>query len=198
MQKPIDVVVEHDVTTPGLVTVHCPFPSVSLQASGYRKSDLQAKIRPAVELQSYVFTGAIEVEVVCYYSVDYFYEHGHRPDIDNVVKPILDSLKGTGGILIDDTQVERIESRAEFDEVTNGDWFSVKVNYQNSDWVSRTHEFIAVDDVWCKPSLARAYSYELGKQMLKNGNPQGRGFVQIDRLWRIKQVEAAGFTVKPV
>lgn len=90
------------------VTVEIPSRPISLQASGDAKRALQEKIRNAKPGFSYFFTGDIRVEIDWYVTETERYESTLSPDLDNIVKPLLDAVTGPGGCIFDDGQVQAL------------------------------------------------------------------------------------------
>ena len=92
------------------VTGHVP--PLSLQAAAERKRPYMAALREAVSsATSTVMTGDVKIEIDWYIDQHNRYSTNKVADIDNIVKPILDSVSGKGGILIDDGQVQAIDVR---------------------------------------------------------------------------------------
>lgn len=87
-------------------------PPLSLQAAAERKRPYMAALREAVfSATSTVMTGDVKIEIDWYIDQHDRYSTNKVADIDNIVKPILDSVSGNGGILIDDGQVQAIDVR---------------------------------------------------------------------------------------
>ena len=77
---------------------------LSLQASAQSRQRWQERIRNAAraELPEFYFAAEAPIKVTIYY----FPDTSMEGDIDNIVKPILDSL--TRFVYVDDVQVERV------------------------------------------------------------------------------------------
>ncbi len=68
--KPSQIEIKNEI---GIWRIDCPFPAVSLQADSLKKQDLQDKIKVAISSVNSVFVGAIEIDILSYYTADYFY-----------------------------------------------------------------------------------------------------------------------------
>lgn len=87
-------------------------PPLSLQAAVVRKRPYMAALREAVSsATSTVMTGDVKIQIDWYIDQHNRYSTNKVADIDNIVKPILDSVSGNEGILIDDGQVQAIDVR---------------------------------------------------------------------------------------
>lgn len=87
-------------------------PPLSLQAAAQRKRPYMAALREAVSnATTMVMTGDVKIEIDWYIDQHDRYSTNKVADIDNIVKPILDSVSGCGGILVDDGQVQAIDVR---------------------------------------------------------------------------------------
>lgn len=88
-----------------------PLKPVSLQGSRRAKKKLQVAVGGEASKVPYLYTG----EVRCYF--EWFlherirYEGLHAPDVDNIIKPILDALSGPSGIIVNDCQVQAVDCR---------------------------------------------------------------------------------------
>lgn len=98
--------------SPAFLEVVGYVPPLSLQASKARKRPYMAALRKAVkDASSLVFLGDVKVEIDWYIDQHRRYSTNKVADIDNIVKPLLDSVSGEGGVLIDDGQVQAIDVR---------------------------------------------------------------------------------------
>lgn len=196
-QKPSQVEVINAI---GQVHILCPFPPMSLQADSQRAEEYQTAIRHGLRTTAHIYTGRLECELRWFVGPTFFYEHGHRPDIDNLLKKTLDACSGNEGLWVDDTQVEEVKSRA---ILTNGEdkgWFVLTVDFSNSDWQAKNVPFIAKDDRFCVPNTGRQGQYELGSALLAHEPKSARGLMGVARpflyghVWRgnFEIVDASG------
>ncbi len=176
--------------------VLCPDPPLSLQASSDRKEAYKTQLRSICPQSTSVFTGKIECELRWFVSPKFFYEHGHRADIDNIIKPTLDAFSGREGLWVDDTQVEKIVSRAILRPNEGEGWFALTIDFSNSDCMPKDKAFLEVDDKFCRPSLARQGQFGLGKALLEQSPTLAHGFLAIDRPFFKGHVWLGGFEIK--
>src|SRR5208283_876991 len=64
------------------------------------------------------------------------YETDRAPDVDNVLKPIADSLVGPDGIIIDDCQVQAVSCRW-IDWAATSQLLTVSVRYRPEEWLPK-------------------------------------------------------------
>lgn len=83
---------------------------VSLQSSSQKKNFVKSEIRKKTKLIKYLLSGDVKIEIQWLLHEQQRYESSDSPDMDNIIKPILDGLSGPEGILIDDCQVQTIGS----------------------------------------------------------------------------------------
>lgn len=92
----------------GAVVIELPVAPVSFQAVAAKKTEVVAPLKAAVAPCSYLLSGDVKIEIQWWISARDRYESDNSADVDNIVKPILDSLCGPDGILIDDCQVQEL------------------------------------------------------------------------------------------
>jgi Holliday junction resolvase RusA-like endonuclease len=80
----------------------------SLQSRIESRMTFQEKIRDETQKYRYLFSGDIGVDITLQVHQADRYESDASPDLDNFLKPLLDSLAGPDGILIDDSQIRTL------------------------------------------------------------------------------------------
>lgn len=83
---------------------------VSLQSKPQKKDFIRNEIRKSTKILKYLLSGDVKVEIQWMVHEQERYENAKAPDMDNIIKPILDALSGPEGVLIDDCQVQTIGS----------------------------------------------------------------------------------------
>ena len=129
-----------------------PLPPVSLQASGERKRGFTAAIRAILtENFGFIMTSDIQLELTWMLHERLRYEADTAPDIDNILKSLLDGLCGPNGVMVDDNQVQHLL-------VGWVDWTSeqqsvdVRIRLNDGFWISRQHlEFVQFERAMCWP-----------------------------------------------
>lgn len=81
---------------------------ISLQGSSASRRDLTAAVRSLLAHKKFVLVDDVEVQIEWTVGERDRYESVGTPDVDNIVKPILDALKGPTGIILDDCQVHSV------------------------------------------------------------------------------------------
>jgi Holliday junction resolvase RusA-like endonuclease len=85
-----------------------PFGPVSLQAASSLKETVKAQFRAHLPTTEFLLSGDVSLEIQWFLHESTRYESDTAPDVDNILKPLLDSITGPQGILIDDTQVQHV------------------------------------------------------------------------------------------
>lgn len=95
---------------PREVFIELPIKPASAQSKGKKKSVVVSKIKEITRSYDFIFSGDVKVDIDWYVHERKRYESDCTPDVDNIIKPILDALYGKDGILIDDSQVQSVSS----------------------------------------------------------------------------------------
>jgi len=131
-------------------------PPVSQQASSESKKALRHAIRRVLGTAQYLLTGDIRVEVKWSISEQVRYETDRAPDVDNILKPLLDSLVGPNGIIIDDNQVQHV-SCSWTDWKREGEELTVALHFISDEWLPKKGLiFVQFDRGICLPIPASA------------------------------------------
>ena len=94
----------------GEITFSLPIAPVSQQATAASKEKLVAEVRKITSPLEYLLEGDVQIEIQWLIHERLRWETDASPDVDNILKPLLDGLCGRDGILIDDCQVQSITS----------------------------------------------------------------------------------------
>jgi hypothetical protein len=81
-------------------------------------------------------SGDVQIEIQWLVHQQYRYEYHKAPDIDNIIKPVLDSLCGKSGLIIDDTQVQYIGCHW-IDWTKRDHKLTLTIKYSPDDYVSK-------------------------------------------------------------
>ncbi len=126
-------------------------PPVSQQARSESKAAFQAAVRK--ELTPYQFFLSGEVSVTVEWTVNEYerYETDRSPDVDNILKPLLDALTGPSGIIIDDNQIQHVSCH--WDDTTGKDErLTVRIGYTPDEWLhKRDLFFVQLENALCVP-----------------------------------------------
>jgi Holliday junction resolvase RusA-like endonuclease len=106
---------------------------VSLQAQQKKKQKLKNAIHQVIKGAKYYLTGEVQIEIEWLVHERERYETDSSPDIDNVVKPLLDALSGPHGILIDDCQAQAVSCHW-IDWTRNDHQINFRIKYFPDEW----------------------------------------------------------------
>ncbi|MCU0865726.1 MAG: RusA family crossover junction endodeoxyribonuclease [Planctomycetes bacterium] len=105
---------------------------VSYQNSGDARRAFKSAVRALLD-NKFVFVGEVRVSITLYLEEQKALETPAYGDLDNHAKQILDCIKGRGGLLIDDCQVQRLE--ISWIDVPRGAYFEVGVRGMPDDFL---------------------------------------------------------------
>jgi Holliday junction resolvase RusA-like endonuclease len=92
----------------GHIVLRLPVKPVSLQANRKKKEVVTSEIQNITSKFSFILVGDVKIDVEWQIHEKERYESDSSPDTDNILKPILDALSGSKGVLIDDCQVQSV------------------------------------------------------------------------------------------
>lgn len=117
-----------EIPESGVIDLTCPMEPISYQRSSRLEKDL---IKQCLQAQTSEFplliTDDVQVEIEWKINDRNRYESPGTPDSDNIIKPILDSLIGYNGILLDDCQVDDVRSYCMGGWVSGHNRFDIKI-----------------------------------------------------------------------
>ena len=126
-------------------------PPVSLQASSRSKKYFIHKVRNKCNNYSFLLSGDVQVEITWHIHEQERYETDRSPDVDNIIKPLLDALSGPDGILIDDNQVQNV-CCSWIDWTKRGEKVMVELRFFLDEWIPKDHvQFVQFDKGLCYP-----------------------------------------------
>jgi hypothetical protein len=79
-----------------------------VQANRTRKDELTDLIQSFTKTIDYILTDDVAITIEWLSNDRERYESDVAPDVDNIIKPILDALDGPDGIMIDDCQIQAV------------------------------------------------------------------------------------------
>ncbi|MFV0145580.1 RusA family crossover junction endodeoxyribonuclease [Empedobacter falsenii] len=121
------------------------FEPVSLQSNSQKKEFVKNEIRKITNQIKYVLSGEIKVEIQWLVHEQERYESPNAPDMDNIIKPILDGLSGPNGIIIDDCQVQTIGSHW-IDWIKKEHKININIQFVADEFVSKNNlVFVRID-----------------------------------------------------
>ncbi len=124
---------------------------ISQGSSSKQKSKLRIALKNLCQHYKFLLSGDVQIEIQWMVNQQYRYEYHKAPDIDNIIKPLLDSMCGKEGLIIDDTQVQYIGSYW-MDWVNQNHQLKITVKYLADDYVLKSNLiFIEFDKGLCLP-----------------------------------------------
>lgn len=124
----------------GEIRFELPISPVSQQANATAKNAVTNKIRSITRSLEYILTGDVKIEIEWLVHEQLRYESDQAPDVDNIIKPLLDGLCGPEGLLIDDCQVQSV-SCYWIDWTREDQQIAVRVSYMPDDWLKKKNLF---------------------------------------------------------
>jgi len=124
----------------------------SIQNKQEDKEKLKHKIHQITKTSPYILTDT------CFIDIDYFcnyykrYKNHGSYDIDNIIKPILDSLNGMDGLIIDDYLFDRVSVNW-IDKNDEEDVLQLRIFYPELSYVEKEQLIIYKYDYWCFPLI---------------------------------------------
>ncbi|MCB0505947.1 MAG: RusA family crossover junction endodeoxyribonuclease [Cyclobacteriaceae bacterium] len=124
---------------------------ISQGSSSKQKSKLRTALKNLCQHYKFLLSGDVQIEIQWMVNQQYRYEYHKAPDIDNIIKPLLDSMCGKEGLIIDDTQVQYIGSYW-MDWANQNHQLKITVKYLADDYVLKSNLiFIEFDKGLCLP-----------------------------------------------
>ncbi len=135
----------------GSLTLEFPLRPISLQGSSQAKQELMAAIRKSIENYQFFFSGEVKIDVLWLLHPKERYQGIQSPDIDNILKPLIDGLSGIDGILVNDCQVQSV-SCSWIDQLTDKHNLAIELKYSPDDWIKKNNlTWIEISEKLCMP-----------------------------------------------
>jgi Holliday junction resolvase RusA-like endonuclease len=146
----------------GKMTVVVDSAPVSFQAKPERRNELADVIQASIGPVEYLLTGDVKLSIKWYQPVKTRYESDNSPDLDNILKPIMDALSGPDGIMVDDCQVQALRCKW-IDRRVKDEKVTIKLEYNPDHWLRKEGiRFIHIGNGLCFPYPARTPREALG------------------------------------
>jgi Holliday junction resolvase RusA-like endonuclease len=133
------------------IVVSVPLPPVRFKASRARKDALTQQIKARTSKEQYLLTGEVKVDIEWLIHERDRHESPRSPDIDNILKPILDALQGPDGIMVNDAQVQEICCRW-IDWTRREQRLDLRIHYLEDEWIEKDGLiFVRMTPTLCMP-----------------------------------------------
>ncbi|MDZ8236669.1 MAG: RusA family crossover junction endodeoxyribonuclease [Nostoc sp. ChiQUE01a] len=179
---------------------------VSLQASRKKKELITSEIQNVTNNFEFILVEDVQVDIQWTTSEQKRYESDSSPDVDNILKPILDAICGPKGILVDDCQIQAISCHwlnygSESENIT----INIKM-YRNDEWLLKEGLiFVHMGKGLCYPHVLKDIPPDLSlsivekleeklklrDEMISKGCTynQARGIMSLQRIFHISRVQ---------
>ena len=136
---------------PGILSFDVDMKPASLQSASRLRKQVRDRVAQQVQLASYLLSGEVEVVVTWLLHEKVRYQGVHSPDIDNILKPLLDGMTGPNGLLINDCQVQSV--RCSWIDWTSQDHrLQFEVRFSPDDWIPKASlVWVEIRDKLCMP-----------------------------------------------
>jgi hypothetical protein len=136
---------------------------VSVQSRKLKKDELLNVIRAELLKYKWIITGQVAIELHWFLSQYQRHETDKSSDMDNITKPMLDSLIGENGIIIDDSQIKGLYTQ----------WHAKNESFKNlflRIWISFTNDFALTKDqlFFVQYHNAMCSAFDLKRDEIKN------------------------------
>ena len=108
----------------------------SLQAASEKKRRLTELVQTELGAAQYLLTGEVSVVIEWTVNPHLRYETLIAPDVDNIIKSIIDALSGPAGILVNDCQVQHVAS-SWIDTSTDEQRLRVEIRHSPDEWMPK-------------------------------------------------------------
>jgi Holliday junction resolvase RusA-like endonuclease len=131
------------------IIMNCDIEPVSIQNKSDDKNLFRNNIHILTKDSPYIIinTCFIEIDYYCQYYKRYK-NHGSY-DIDNIIKPILDSLNGNNGLIIDDCLFDRVDIN--WIDKSGDDEIKIKIYSSDLLYIKKEELIIYKNNNWCFP-----------------------------------------------
>jgi hypothetical protein len=121
-----------------------PFAPVPHGDGGSKTRAFQQKIQAELINVKWLYSHEVRIEITLHLDVQDILETSETADLDNYAKAILDGLKGPGGIMFDDTQVQSLG--LSWLDTYDAPYFTVEARSSPDDFVLKPVEFFEMPD----------------------------------------------------
>jgi Holliday junction resolvase RusA-like endonuclease len=135
----------------GIISFRVNLAPTSQQSKRAVKDGFTKACKEAMAKFPVILYGEVKVDIVWYIHEQDRYETDAAPDVDNILKPLLDGLYGPGALLIDDCQVQEISCRW-IDSAIHDQSVEIEVRHHPDDWLRRDSlSFVEFESCLCMP-----------------------------------------------
>ena len=196
---------------PGVLTFELDMKPRSLQSSSLLKRQVREQLAAKVQLMPYLLSGEVEVRVEWFLPERERIFGLHSPDVDNILKPLLDAISGPERLLINDCQVQSVRC-SWIDGVSSDHKLRFEFRYSPDDWVRKEGLiWVEMRDKLCMPlnsemtvapclKLLEAHekAFQLRADILDRGGGYGLSMMAMSVQMPFHRARLRGFKVEPL
>jgi len=135
----------------GVIEFKLSLPPVSQQASTHAKKVFISEVREITRPLEYLIDSEVQIDIDWFIHERLRWETDQSPDVDNIIKPLLDALCGPEGILIDDCQVQSIQS-SWINWTRQDQELAIRIRFDPDHYLQkRGLSFVRMKDALCYP-----------------------------------------------
>ncbi|MGD0941576.1 MAG: RusA family crossover junction endodeoxyribonuclease [Terracidiphilus sp.] len=125
-----------DFEPTGLISFVIALPPTSQQSKRATKDAFTGACRQAMEAFPITLHGEVKIHIEWSIHEQDRYETDAAPDVDNIIKPLLDGLQGPEALLVDDCQVQEVAC-SWIDSPIRDQSVSITIRHRPDDWFRR-------------------------------------------------------------
>jgi Holliday junction resolvase RusA-like endonuclease len=118
------------------LVIGIPLRPVRFKAPRARKQALDALIKQHTSKEAFLLTGEVKVDIEWMIHEQDRRESPRSPDLDNILKPILDALQGPEGVMVNDSQVQEISCRW-IDWTSREQRLDLRIRHLEDEWIEK-------------------------------------------------------------
>ena len=135
----------------GLLEFCLPTAPISQRSTLAARKGFLAEVRKVTAPLGYILHGDVQIKIDWFSDARLRCETDRSPDIDNILKPLLDGLSGRDGILIDDHQIQSLTS-SWIDWNRNDQKLDIRIRFVPDFYLPKAGlAFVRVTSVLCFP-----------------------------------------------
>lgn len=125
---------------------------VSLQSKTEKKQEFKSFVSSIVQKAGFLLSGDVKILIEWRVTEQHRYEDSSAYDVDNIIKPLLDTISGPEGVLVDDNQVQSIECYWTDIYRDPDEKLVITIKYVHDEWLPKEGlEFLSFEGSLCLP-----------------------------------------------
>ena len=149
----------------GEIQINLQLPPVSQQSKAANKAVFSAAIKAITSQYTYILSGDVSISVEWSVHEQERYETDRAPDVDNILKPLIDALVGPDGLLVDDNQIQHVSCHW-IDAPTMDERVQIRLQHTPDEWLSKSGLYFAQLEGGLCVALSQATPLEWQKKVI--------------------------------